>query len=301
VVAAELIFNFFQGDIFSNETVKDAVRAALTDIGAAEREGIFVRVREYPLKGRTAWRMNLPGGKSVFVKLDELGRSGKWYHRFYLLHPFAQEARMLVRLRGAYLKVPQPLLTAYEPGRFFPRKVFLVTEALDDYEPLGVTINRHGDNASDIPKELSDDLPIVLAQFLAKLHKMGFFHRGLQGDHMLWRMDSAGIQWAMVDLEGAFLRRPFPMWYRIKSLYMIGRHLLANYLPEASVNFISEYHRLSFKKDDPASFIRTVLMYAAFRQENRALSAKSDKTIMDRLRFARRHWRIPIFRLWFGF
>jgi len=276
------------------------VRSALKNIDAAEREGGLVKVREHSRKGRVAWKIEISEGKQVFVKADELARGGKWFHRFSPLHPFLREAKLLVRLGKAGLTVPRPVSVAYDPGRFSSRRVFLVTEALDGYEPLGVTIARSATEQADIPAEPIEDYPPTLARFLAGLHKIGFYHRDLQGDHILWRTESGEIKWAMVDLEGALIKLPLPTWYRIKSLYMMGRHLLAGLPPEASIEFISDYYRLSSGSGDPRSLIKAALKYAAFRQEGRAFDARPDKTIADYLRFALRHWRIPFSRLWFS-
>ena len=286
---------------FGDVSVKEAVHAALVNITAAQNKGTLTKVREHLPKGRTAWRLILPEGGSAFVKCDELDQGGKWYHRFYSMHPFNREAQLLEKLHLAELGVPRPIMVAADPGLLFPKRVFLVTEAMEGYEPLSVTIERHLDKDSTLPEELMGGLSSTLAQLLYKLHKIGFYHRDLQEDHILWKVEDGEIKWALVDFEGAFIKRQLPMWYRIKNLYMVGRHLLNTDPPNASIEFIEEYNRLSFPGDDPKQLIKVALRYAAFREDGRDLGAMIDKTIMDYIDFARKHRRVSMHKIqaWF--
>ena len=291
---------FFQNEIFADNAVKIAILTAISDTDASERSGKLVKIREHPKKGRTAWRLDLPGGKIAYIKLDDLSVKSRWHHRFYFLHPFFREARLLSNLKSAGIVVPSPFMVAFDPKRFFPSRVFLVTSAIDGYEPLGKTLARRSSDDADLQRELKEDWSLTLARLFADLHKTGFYHRDLQKDHLLWRYDG-DIKWAMVDLEGAFIKKPLPMWYRIKSLYMVGRHLLRSDPPESVINFIIEYNRLAFPKADPKSLIKTALRYAQFRQEGRELDGKKKKIIIDYIHFACRHWPIPFLRLLLGF
>lgn len=290
-------FIFFKNEIPSENAIKEAVAAVLADISGSEKRGDLVRIREHPRKGRMAWRLDLPGGKTAFIKSDDLSIKGRWLHRFHFLHPFYKEARVLSDIQNAGITTPIPIMVGFDPGRFFPARAFLATLALDEYEPLGKTIGRRLGCDPDLPAELREDWPLTLAKLFAGLHKTGFYHRDLQKDHLLWRREKDQIEWAMVDLEGAFIKKPLPMWYRIKSLYMIGRHLLKHSPPEDTIHFIREYNRVCFPGADPNPLIKAALLYARFRQEGRAFDGKKDKSFADYLRFARRHWRVPFLRL----
>jgi len=292
----EYIFYAAQSS-FSKSQIDDLCRI-VEDIEAAEKEGKVEKIRDIPEKGRSNWRATLPGGACVFIKRQTVGNTAKWSGRSRRKHPFEQEAEDYMKLTGNNrLEVPLPLFAAFDPDRYRPESVFMVSKGLEGYTPLVLLLENQRSKRTVLPLQLTEEFPVIMARFLVDLHEMGFYYRELHGRHVFLKEENGVWKWALVDLEGSIFRKPLQRYHKIRNLYRAERYILKNYSPEARRKFLEEYCKLAYPGENSSGFVSDVLRYISLKEKNSALTAKSHKTLPARLHLFLRRCQSILLRI----
>lgn len=284
----KLAYNFF---VSSSQTAEE-IRNAFENSSALEKSGKLKLIRVNERKKRYSYKLPLENGKDIFLKIGEIHPIKGFY-----LCPFREEAKatLIATRRGIY--TPPVLAFGAQLTDSWKERGFIATEWLKDWQLLSDTLKERNMDIASVPNAFKDDYPLTLARLIAELHRKGLIHRDLQPAHIFWR-DKCGdndIEWCLVDLDGAFCMDVLPDWYKIKSLYTVGRHMIESNSEDTRL-FFNEYIRLSGRERDGEELIKKVLEYALFREEGRKLD-KNLKSLPLIVNFGWKHKKIMWMRV----
>lgn len=275
---------------FVSHAKAEEIQSAFENTSAMEKSGKLKLIRLNERKKRYSYRLELNGGEDAFLKIGKIHPIKGLYRC-----PFREEAKVTVMARRRGICVPTVLGFGAQFTDAWNGKGFIATEWLTDWQLLSDTLGMVERKPSSVPRSFKEDYPLTIARLIADLHIKGFMHRDLQPAHIFWRERESQLEWCLVDLDGAFCVDVLPDWYRIKSLYSVGRHIIDSSVEETH-SFLSEYIRLTGRDIDGKELIKEVLEYALFREEGRKLERKL-KSLPAILKFGWKHKKIAWMRI----
>jgi tRNA A-37 threonylcarbamoyl transferase component Bud32 len=173
---------------------------------------------------RTVWRLRLPGGGGIHVKLCRLVGLRGWL-RQWLRPPKARlEFDRLAAVRAAGVGAPEPLEWHAPPG-MWPGESLLVTRTLDDTRPLDRWLTEHLPTVPEPDRSrLRQAAARALGGFLARLHDAGLAHPDLHpGNVLIGPPTGGGLPLYLLDLHAVRLGRPLAPAAAAANLAVLGR------------------------------------------------------------------------------